>query len=51
MVKLDAKIPEGPLALKWTNYKASQNLFPPIRGSWISLLLVRTGCFCSNFIC
>ena len=26
MVKLDSKIPEGPVENKWSNYKAKQNL-------------------------
>ena len=29
MPVLDAKIPEGPLAEKWTNYKASMKLVNP----------------------
>ena len=29
MTKLDSKIPEGPLAEKWTNFKAHQNLVNP----------------------
>jgi succinate dehydrogenase / fumarate reductase flavoprotein subunit len=29
MAKFDAKIPEGPLALKWTKYKASMKLVNP----------------------
>ena len=26
MTKIDSKIPEGPVAEKWTNYKAHQKL-------------------------
>jgi len=26
MVKLHSRIPEGPLAEKWSNYKSNQNL-------------------------
>ena len=26
MIKIDSKIPEGPVAEKWTNYKAHQKL-------------------------
>ena len=29
-VKVDSKIPEGPLAEKWTNYKAHQKLVNPV---------------------
>lgn len=29
MCKLDSRIPEGPLAEKWTNYKAHQKLVEP----------------------
>ena len=33
---LDSKIPEGPIAEKWTNYKAHQKLVNP-------------ACFCCRF--
>ena len=29
MIKIDSKIPEGPVAEKWTNYKAHQKLVNP----------------------
>ena len=29
MTKIDSKIPEGPVAEKWTNYKAHQKLVNP----------------------
>lgn len=29
MSKIDSKIPEGPVAEKWTNYKAHQRLVNP----------------------
>ena len=32
---LDSKIPEGPIAEKWTNYKAHQKLVPT-NVVWIS---------------
>ncbi|HHU00379.1 fumarate reductase/succinate dehydrogenase flavoprotein subunit [Xiashengella succiniciproducens] len=43
MVKLDAKIPEGPLALKWTNYKASQKLVNPANKRKLDIIVVGTG--------
>lgn len=43
MVKLDAKIPEGPLALKWTNYKASQKLVNPANKRKLDVIVVGTG--------
>ena len=39
---IDSKIPEGPIAEKWTNYKAHQKLVNPANNVvWISLLLVQ----------
>ena len=29
MTKIDSRIPEGPVAEKWTNYKAHQKLVNP----------------------
>jgi succinate dehydrogenase / fumarate reductase flavoprotein subunit len=43
MVKLDAKIPEGPLALKWTKYKASMKLVNPANKKKIEIIVVGTG--------
>lgn len=43
MVKLDAKIPEGPLALKWTNYKTSQKLVNPANKRKLDVIVVGTG--------
>ena len=37
--KLDAKIPEGPLAEKWTNYKGHQKLVNPATVSYTHLTL------------
>jgi succinate dehydrogenase / fumarate reductase flavoprotein subunit len=43
MEKLDAKIPDGPLALKWTNYKASVKLVNPANKRKIDVIVVGTG--------
>ncbi len=43
MVKLDAKIPQGPLAEKWTNYKAHQNLVNPSNKRRLDIIVVGTG--------
>ncbi len=43
MAKLDAKIPNGPLAEKWTNYKVHQNLVNPANKRKIDILVVGTG--------
>ncbi len=42
-MKLDSKIPEGPLAEKWTNYKASQDLVNPANKRKIDIIVVGTG--------
>ena len=42
-MKLDSKIPEGPLAEKWTNYKSKQNLVNPANKRKIDILVVGTG--------
>jgi hypothetical protein len=39
MVKIDAKIPEGPIAQKWENYKANQKLVTQHR---VVSMLLRT---------
>jgi succinate dehydrogenase / fumarate reductase flavoprotein subunit len=43
MIKLDSKIPEGPLALKWTEYKAHQNLVNPANKRKLDIIIVGTG--------
>ena len=42
-MKLDAKIPNGPLAEKWTNYKASQKLVNPANKRKLDIIVVGTG--------
>ena len=39
MSKLDSKIPEGPLAEKWTKHKASLKLVNPANRKRLALLL------------
>ncbi|MDG5799251.1 fumarate reductase/succinate dehydrogenase flavoprotein subunit [Marinilabiliaceae bacterium ANBcel2] len=43
MVKIDAKIPEGPLAQKWTKYKADQKLVNPSNKRKLDIIVVGTG--------
>ncbi len=43
MVKIDAKIPEGPIAQKWTNYKANQKLVNPSNKRRLDIIVVGTG--------
>ncbi len=43
MTKLDSKVPTGPLAEKWTNYKAHQNLVNPANKRKIDIIVVGTG--------
>jgi len=43
MEKLNAKIPDGPLALKWTKYKASVKLVNPANKRKIDIIVVGTG--------
>lgn len=43
MVKLNAKIPAGPLAEKWTNYKAHQNLVNPANKRKLDIIVIGTG--------
>lgn len=43
MIKLNAKIPEGPLAEKWTNYKANQRLVNPANKRKLDIIVVGTG--------
>ena len=39
---LDSKIPEGPVAEKWTNYKAHQKLVNPANKRKLDLIVVGT---------
>jgi succinate dehydrogenase / fumarate reductase flavoprotein subunit len=41
--KLDAKIPEGPLAEKWTKYRSTMNLVAPNNKRRIDIIVVGTG--------
>lgn len=43
MAVLDSKIPEGPLAEKWTNYKAHQKLVNPANKRKLDIIVVGTG--------
>ena len=43
MSKLDSKIPEGPLAEKWTNHKNQMKLVAPNNRSKIDVIVVGTG--------
>lgn len=43
MTKLDAKIPDGPLAEKWTKYKANAKLVNPANRKKLDIILVGTG--------
>lgn len=43
MTKLDAKIPQGPLAEKWTNYKDHQKLVNPANKRRLDIIVVGTG--------
>ena len=43
MGKLLSKIPEGPLAQKWTKYKASVNLVNPANKKKLEIIVVGTG--------
>nr|WP_321406077.1 fumarate reductase/succinate dehydrogenase flavoprotein subunit [uncultured Carboxylicivirga sp.] len=42
-MKLDSKIPEGPLAEKWSNYKANQKLVNPANKRKLDIIVVGTG--------
>ncbi len=41
--KLQSRIPEGPLADKWTNYKATQRLVNPANKRRLDIIVVGTG--------
>jgi len=43
MVKLQSKIPEGPLAEKWSNYKSNQNLVNPANKRKLDVIVIGTG--------
>ena len=43
MTKINSKIPQGPLAEKWTNYKASQKLVNPANKRRLDIIVVGTG--------
>ena len=40
---IDSKIPQGPLAQKWTNYKAHQKLVNPANKRHLDIIVVGTG--------
>ena len=43
MAQIDSKIPAGPLAEKWTNYKAHQKLVNPANKRKLDIIVVGTG--------
>ncbi len=43
MMKLNSKIPEGPIAEKWTNYRSNQNLVNPANKRKLDIIVVGTG--------
>ena len=43
MTTLNSKIPDGPLAEKWTNFKAKQNLVNPANKRKLEVIVVGTG--------
>lgn len=43
MAKINSKIPEGPIAQKWTNYKAHQKLVNPANKRKLDIIVVGTG--------
>jgi succinate dehydrogenase / fumarate reductase flavoprotein subunit len=43
MTNIDSKIPEGPLAEKWSNYKAHQKLVNPANKRRLDIIVVGTG--------
>ena len=43
MGKLDAKIPQGPLAQKWTTYKATTKLVNPANKKKLEIIIIGTG--------
>jgi len=43
MSQIDSKIPAGPLAEKWTNYKDHQKLVNPANKRRLDIIVVGTG--------
>ena len=43
MGKLDSKIPDGPLAQKWTKYKTSVKLVNPANKKKLEIIVIGTG--------
>ena len=43
MAEINSKIPQGPLAEKWTNYKAHQKLVNPANKRRLDIIVVGTG--------
>ena len=43
MVKLESKIPNGPVAEKWTKHKGKINLVSPANKRLIDVIVVGTG--------
>lgn len=43
MTKLNSKIPEGPIAEKWANYRSNQNLVNPANKRKLDIIIVGTG--------
>ena len=43
MSQINSKIPQGPLAEKWTNYKAHQKLVNPANKRRLDIIVVGTG--------
>ncbi len=43
MMTLDSKVPQGPLAEKWTNYKGHQKLVNPANKRRLDIIVVGTG--------
>ena len=43
MATLNSRIPEGPIAEKWTNYKAHQKLVNPKNKRKLDVIIVGTG--------
>ena len=43
MTQIDSKIPQGPLAEKWTNYKNHQKLVNPANKRRLDVIVVGTG--------
>jgi len=42
-INIDSKIPEGPVAEKWSNYKAHQRLVNPKNKLKLDVIVVGTG--------